>query len=536
MDLSQTGQTFSGSYDRQMNALRSEDDANRKYLADRNARYAASTQDEQVPGQQVAASGTPLAMPASPANAPAAPVVGTSAPAPSVTPMAPTRSQPYDANQTPDQTLEESARLARSGRPQTAFTGSSGDPSMFVNPATAQQDRLDELKRLNPPGAGVGPADGPPAAATDINAFNAGKQALQPGWKPGPQTDMTKLQGGSNPPSKGEAGMREAVASDGEIPTPGTVQAAVARTNSDIEGIKLEMMRQQNNPQGKQILQNELVKAQQRLAQLQAGSGQTGQTAPSAAPAAPQQDQGPKFTAADGSSFTVPQPYTDGQVAAMQQQAVMAKNAAHMAWMQYQQNPNPQTTMAYQQAVGQAQQLHQGLYDADIYAKTQQAQAGNPQAFSALLNEYSNKVGQPIQVQPEGNGMYSLRAQGGQVIAHGDPSALAGTLGGVLNSSARAMAMEMQKTYATESAKSRAQEDAKQPVELAKLSNALMISQGENATKVIMEKVKLGKITVTPNALGQFMLTDTETGKAIMVDPNVKDQIGRPTQARINTP
>jgi hypothetical protein len=218
----------------------------------------------------------------------------------------------------------------------------------------------------------------------------------------------------------------------------------------------------------------------------------------------------------------------------MQQNAKMAQNAAQLAWMQYQHNPSQQTMAQYQQTVGQVQQLHQGLYDADVYAKTQQAQAGNPQAFSALLNEYSSKVGQPIQMRAEGNGLYSAVAKGGQVIAHGSPADIAGTFGGVLNSAARAQAMHLAVTraeaYATESGKA----DANLPTELAKLQNALRIKFSENDTSLLKQALENQKPTTVQLTGGQVVYVDpsNKTSPVSVINPNEKTLTGGATVQR----
>lgn len=262
-------------------------------------------------------------------------------------------------------------------------------------------------------------------------------------------------------------------------------------------------------------------------------------TQPATAQAAevPQQaaQQGPKFTAADGTPFTVPQQYNDGQIQQMQQQAAQIKNAMQLAWLHYQNGTSPDNSEVMRLQLA-GQQINQHLYDADIYAKTQQAQAGNPTAFSALLNEYSNKVGQPIQVMPEGNNMYSLRAKGGQVIAHGDPASLAGTLGGVLNSGARAMAMELAKTQATSQATETGKANAQAPIELAKLQTELAKQIGVNAANVLVAKIHESGLKTTVNVNGQFFTTDPVTGKSTLLDPSKPNLVGTPTSYHQNLP
>lgn len=542
-------------------------------------RQKALAASQQAPDnmQQTMASGDPDAsMPAvtTPDTAPTP--VGVTAPAPSVkaakVPVSGTGVY-ANPNQTPNQTDAESARLARSGDKPVY--------GPFSSPLMEQQQRFNELKRLNPASAGVNAASAAPAAATDLNAFNAQKQALRPGWKPGNQTDMAQT-GAAMPadkPTQYDPVIQQAAQQAGVDPTVlkrllasessfnptavsprgaqygyGIAQIAASHglTKQQMEDPSVaipfaaKLLRQYADNNGgdmnKALLQYKGASSPTGIASMQPvvakiltglapGSNAQAATPPQQAPA-----QGPVFVAANGSKFSVPQQYNDGQIQQMQQQAQMAKNAAQLAWMQYQQNPSQVTAAAVQSANATVQQLHQGLYDAQVYAATQQAQGGNPKAFSALLNEYSNKVGQPIQIVPGGNGLYQLRTRSGQVIAQGDPSTIAGTLGGVLNSGARANAMKIAQIHAEEYAKATAQEQAKQPIELAKLQTELAKQMGINASQQIIEKIKLGKVTVTPNANGQFLLTDTDSGQATLVDPNDKTPIGTPRQSHIRTP
>jgi len=279
---------------------------------------------------------------------------------------------------------------------------------------------------------------------------------------------------------------------------------------NDVAAIQRELSRMAPDDKRRTILNSELVKAQARV-QSTPSMGQSAQAATLPAPQAPAQQtpqQGPTFYGPSGSSFTVPAQYSDGQIAAIRNNAAMAQNAAQLAWMQYQQNPSPQTMQAVQAANQQVQQLHQGLYDADIYAKTQAAQGGNPQAFSALVQEYSSKVGQPIQLVPGNNGMYQAVAQGGQVIAQGSPAQIAGTLGGVLNSQARALAMHLATVEAEAGAKARGEENAKLPAVMAKLETDMRMKLSENDTTLLKQALENNKPTTVQLTGGQVVYVD----------------------------
>ena len=257
-----------------------------------------------------------------------------------------------------------------------------------------------------------------------------------------------------------------------------------------------------------------------------------------AQPAAPQgqpAQQGPKFTAADGTPFTVPQQYNDGQIQQMQQQAAQIKNAMQLAWLHYQNGTSPDNSEVMRLQLA-GQQINQHLYNAEIYAKTQQAQGGNAQAFHDLLAEYSSKIQQPIQMVPVGNGIYKAVTPSGHLVAQGDPSTISGTFGGVLNSDARAMAMGLAQkkaeAYATESGKA----EAGMPVEMAKLQTELAKQMGVNASDQIVAKIKTGELKVTTNINGQFLITDPATGKSTLLDPSKPNSIGAPTPYHQNLP
>jgi hypothetical protein len=557
MDLSQAGGSAVTDYGNTMANLRAQDQASRDFIAARQQRYEASGQQEQVPGQQVAAEGTSTSM-----NLPdsgSVPAAGIGAGSPQMAGRQTLAGPASPVSGVPAQPATPTAG-GRSG-------GAQGDQQVMApNPAgawagrTAQPSTLDQLREEQQRNAAYrayaahqGTFDTLPAGQEPIPnidqlikdsdaklaamkntaaAASRGQQSLTSAANP---ANVGPTGAPAKPLSSAERGMQEdvqqAYQGAGGPMTPERVQAAVTRTQDEIDAIQREIQRPQQNKDATGYLQAALAKAQSTLQALKSGgaSALTAMAPGQNAQAAEAPAQGPVFTAANGSTFTIPQQYDDGQIASMRQQSVMAKNAAHMAWMQYQQNPNPQTTAAYQQAVGQAQQIGQGLYDADIYAKTQQAQAGNPQAFSALLNEYSNKVGQPIQVVPEGNGSYSLRAKGGQVIAHGDPSALAGTLGGVLNSAARANAMKLAQIHAEESAKATATEGAKQPVEMAKLQTELAKQLGINASQEVQKRIESGATKVTQGIDGSWLITDPLVGKFQVVNPTKPNLVGGPT-------
>jgi len=590
MDLSQAGGSAVTDYGNTMKSLRDQDQATRDFVNARQDRYLRSTQQGPDEQQQTAASGdADYSMPQAPAPAaaPATPMVGTTRPAPAVTPVRPVGAV-YQGNQTD----AENKRLARSGDPDSGSL-----PEITPTPpAVREQKRLDALRQLNP--AMVDGKAGQKAPTT-LAEFNAGKQALQPGWKPGMQTDMTKMvpgiqaapasnfadalfaqesgQGAANTSavnSKGVTGPMqmklgtfqgavkmglvpgveptEAAWRDpdtntrvgkayanylmGKYNDPAKAAAAYFAGESAVDSGRLNPNASDGNTTVAKYVQSVLTRlapgqnaqaaeapaqpTAQAPTQAQAPAAQAG------APAAPA--QGPTFVAANGSKFTLPQQYSDGQIQQMQQQAIQAKNALQLEWLRYQNGTSPDNSRV-QQAQAHVQQLSQGLYDADIYAKTQQAQAGNPQAFSALLNEYSNKVGQPIQVVPEGNGSYSLRAKGGQVIAHGDPSALAGTLGGVLNSAARANAIKLAQIHAEESAKATAVEGAKQPVEMAKLQTELAKQLGINASQEVQKRIESGATKVTQGIDGSWLITDPLVGKFQVVNPTKPNLVGGPT-------
>lgn len=587
MDFSQAGQTFSGDYANQLTNLQNQDAQNRAFINARQDRYLRSTQQAPSDTAQVAATGTPDGgqLPASPDIA--APANANSGAGPVTAPV----SAPGvygNPSETPDQTASESARLGRSGTvapflPNTGLLNRGVNAlidkaGMGQNSPDAQAGRTAALNKLNPPDAGVqnqvlvpGRDDAAIARLKAADASIRGGSALaapadaatkyDPVIQSAAQsagidpTILKRLLGSEssfNPTAVSPRGAQygygiaQIAASHGlskqqmedpniAIPFAAKLLKQYADQNGGDMNSALLAYKGASSPVGIASMQPVVAKILNGLAP---GSNAQAATVPqqtAQAPAAPAAQQGPKFTAADGSAFTLPQQYNDGQIQQMQQQAVQVKNALQLAWLHYQNGTSPDNSqvMQLQQA---GQQLNQHLYDADIYAKTQQAQAGNPQAFSALLNEYSNKVGQPIQVVPEGNGVYSLRAKGGQVIAHGDPASLAGTLGGVLNSGARAMAMELAKTKATSYATESGKAEANQPVEMAKLQTELAKQMGVNASDQMVAKIKTGELKATTNVNGQFLITDPNTRKSMVLDPNKPNQVGAPTEYHQSLP
>ena len=567
MDLQQAGGSAIQDYGNALTNLQNQDAQNRAFINARQDRYLRSTQQAPSDTVQTAATGTPDSgqLPASPdTSAPVAPQPAASTATPAQAP-APTAS--------PDSSNAELSRLSRAGTVQP-FLPNTGllnvgvnklmdATGMGQNSPAAQQARLAALKKTNDTTEAtqqVGPTSIPANASVADRFNNPGnlKFAGQPGATKGPalpdgtsfavfpdmSTGLTAAQnqlhldmGRGNNTVQGLISKWSPPTASGN--SAASTNAYITRVASQLGVSPTQPLTPDFIPKMAQVMYGVEAghpagtpvptTASAQAPQAQAAAAQPGTPQPQAA------QQGPKFTAADGTPFTVPQQYNDGQIQQMQQQAAQIKNATQLAWLHYQNGTSPDNSqvMQLQQA---GQQLNQHLYDADIYAKTQQAQAGSPTAFSALLNEYSNKVGQPIQVMPEGNNMYSLRAKGGQVIAHGDPASLAGTLGGVLNSGARAMAMELAKTKATSYATESGKAEAGMPVEMAKLQTELAKQMGVNASDQIVAKIKTGELKVTTNINGQFLITDPATGKSTLLDPTKATAIGTPTSYHQNLP
>lgn len=594
MDLQYAKQSFVGDYNDTMGKLRAEDEANRAYMNARKNRYEASGQQEQVPGTQDVATGTgmdwgaspvaPAAPAAVPVNAPTGPdsnAIAVSEASKRLSsqknPMPRTKDMSVASGNVPTDTARLQALQRAGGATWAAGPGDApGTPVIQPSaapaaPAVNKQQVADSEARLKSL-----QARGPyaPAVAAKPSPYDdlITQAATQAGVDPQVYRNLIESESSFNPNAVSYGGRSAGLGiaqinavhgmSDQDRLNPQVALpfgAQLLRKYLDMNGGDYQKALLQykgaTSPHGvasmmpyvNKILTNlapgqnaQAAPAPQAQAAApaptpQAAAPQAPAGAPAAQAAAPAQ-QGPTFYTTSGAAFTVPQQYSDGQIQAMQQQTLMARNAAHMAWLQYQQNPNPQTQQAYQQAVMAGQQVGQALYDAKVYSNTQQAQAGNGQAFSALLNEYSNKMGQPIQVVPAGNGQYALVAKGGQKIAVGDPSTLAGTLGGVLSSAARANQMRLAQIEAEAGATERGKASAQAPIELAKLSNALAISMGEQQAKLLVERIKLGELKVTTNTAGQFLITDSAGRQMQVVDPNQPTKIGTPKVSHLQAP
>jgi soluble lytic murein transglycosylase-like protein len=554
MDLTQKGQTFVTDYGDTMTALRNQDDQQRAFVNARKERALRDGQQAPDDTQQVAAEGNPngVQMPASPdASVP-------------TTPGAPILKAPPPTSPIPDQNpylgrsveiSEAEKRLAalkQYGQPQAqpsknplydvAVAPNAKDERAPDRNMQAAQERIGTLRDLDlksrqdyydsPQQIALRAAD----AKTQLAANSGGTAPGTPTSKPTPydgiinqaatdagiDPDLFKrliasessFNPGAISPKGKDAGLGIAQIaavhglSDADRMNPAVALPFAAKlfaqyVSASGGNVQEALMKYKgaSSPAGRQSMSGIVQRVANAAGSMipSANAGEVPQQ-----PQQPQAQQGPKFTAADGSQFTLPTAYTDGMVQQAQQQLVQAKNAMQLAWMRYQNGSAPDLTTV-QAAQAQIQHLQQGLYNADIYAKTQQAQGGNPQAFSALLNEYSNKIGQPVQLVPMGNGTYALKAKGGQLIDQGDPAHIAGTLGGVLNSEARAINMEIQKKYAMESATARAQEDAKHPIEIAKLQNALQIKLSENDTAMLKQALENKKPTTLALPSGQVV-------------------------------
>ena len=513
MDLSNSGQTFTSGYSSSLQNLQDQDDAIRNSINARQQRALAAGQQNPTETQQVAASGdvtAPIAPATTPAPSPdttaapqtpaSPPVAGRPTAASATSPVNGVSEQPADA-QGNNRVMASNPNGPWAGR--TAQTPYDERTSQIA----AEEARLTALRQQAQTPQFTGDLDPIYPLQNQVDASEAKLRALRQ-----QQTAVT------NPSSIGPMASTPApTAKPPAAPAASTPDSLGSMTYdphqdaaNDVAAIQRELSRMAPDDKRRTILNSELVKAQARV-QSTPSMGQSAQAATLPAPQAPAQQtpqQGPTFYGPSGSPFTTPAQYSDGQIAALRNNAAMAQNAAQLAWMQYQQNPSPQTMQAVQAANQQVQQLHQGLYDADIYAKTQAAQGGNPQAFSALVQEYSSKVGQPIQLVPGNNGMYQAVAQGGQVIAQGSPAQIAGTLGGVLNSQARALAMHLATVEAEAGAKARGEENAKLPAVMAKLETDMRMKLSENDTTLLKQALENNKPTTVQLTGGQVVYVD----------------------------
>jgi hypothetical protein len=459
----------------------------------------------------------------------------------------------------PDSTNAELQRLANLRVQGPANVASATD--MARNSPTGQAERFRQLQMLNGsdgnihgtdiPASTVSPVDsGIPPAPTTLEQYNAtrpaniptaGKSmtgqsvadrnnnpgnlkfANQPGATPGPKLpDGTQFAVFQTPDAGAQAAQNQ-------------LQLEMSRGNNTVAGIINKWSpagAQGNSAASTQNYIATVSKAlgvapnapltpaqipQMAAAMYKQEGGSYGGGQPAAAPqgqapqpAQPTADQGPTFVG-PGGPFQMPGVFTDQTIAGVKQQAMMAAQQLQLAKMRFQANPqDPATGQAYQAAQQAATQAGQGYYDSQIYQVTQAAQGGNMNAFKTLFQEYTSKIGTPIQLVPAGNGTYAMRTQSGQVIATGSPHDLAGTMGFALNRSAQQLSMQVQQE--------KAMAMAKQAPELAKAyyqGNVELLKQmGVNSSQEFQKAIELNKIQVGTSNDGTVYIINPTTKQA----------------------
>jgi len=427
----------------------------------------------------------------------------------------------------PDSTTAELNRLANYNNPgnATAIGMGPNNVNLGLNTPQGQALRLRQLQMLNGsdgniigtnlPGAIISPVDtGIPPAPTTLAEYNAGRSNKPP-------AGGTQATGTSLPPTTNSSGQKlnasdaaMAAQVNGDIGRdPGAIARNIAALQQDLQKVPDEaskqmirqeiadLQRQAQGPQGTYTGPSKSIAA--------AAPGLQG--LPQTASAAPANDPSKPTFVGPGGAFQMPGTYDDRTIASLRQQAMMSAQQLKLAQMRYQAHPeDPTTGQAYMQAQQSLGQAQQGYYDSQIYMTTQQAQAGDMNAFKTLFQEYTSRAGTPIQLVPTGNGQYAMRAQNGTVITTGTPHDLAGTMGFALNHSAQQMSVQVQQEKAMAMAKA--------APELAKAyyqGNVELLKQmGVNSSQEFQKAIETGAIKTVSSNDGTVYVINPKTNQA----------------------
>jgi hypothetical protein len=292
--------------------------------------------------------------------------------------------------------------------------GAPGPATDYNTQIAAEQAKYNSLAH---PNGGLG------NFTPDNTAVNASAQRLSDlkNQQAAHQRGMQQQTAQANPSAVGPTGAPVLPAS-----APGATQGsfagntpadAVVSAQQDLTAVQSELARLKGNDpitqERRQILQQEIVKAQQVIAQAgQVPQGNSAGAPPQGIPA-PTQAQ-PSGPTGPGQTYAPPAGAAtynfDAQQAALQQQQL--QRLFQMAQWKAQNAPTADQRAQAQQMMGEmqtaAQQLNGKIFSDKVYRATQDVAAGNMQSFGNLVQLASQMRGVPLAIHPAGNGQYVL--------------------------------------------------------------------------------------------------------------------------------
>jgi hypothetical protein len=512
MDLQYANQSSSDAFTKGMQNLKTLDDQQRQYLADR----ASNMQDRTASGFPTANTDLP---PASSAGLDASPTSdatsgsGASAPA-----------EPTSGRQT----------LAGPGDPVNGVPAQPATPTWGGRSGGAQGDQ--EVKPPNPNGAWAGSTAQP---ADKWNAKVAAEQAVYDKLKSSPRVGsaalaasakrLAALRSDQSASVRGQADKNaannpsvvgpEATASAPSQPAAGN--SDVTRLQGDLEGIQREIARANKSPDSKAkadqllILNSEMKNIQARLAAAggasTSGTSQTAQTpqaasvpqgaapqqaaAPQPAPVTPQ-GPGQTFDGTQGADYNFDSDAAHLQLLQLQQQYKLLQFKANNAATPQERD---QAFAQLQQVQSTGQQVHQQIFSNNMLQATRAVENGNMGALGQMVQSMAQNTQTPLVIHTVGNGQYALYTPQGQMVAQpGTPVDLAHMLYAKVAPAGRDLTMKNAMAYNQAFQAAAAEANAKAgPAE--RLKN--MEIQGEISKALVSSNMELMKATLEQHGL-----------------------------------